>query len=139
MTITDTTITKGFVAAGLMNASVLIFSRLFTNPIIAKFDPDVMSNFGLVMILIWGFAYVSVAKNYDQVKWLVGVFALEKLIYGCIWINWLMTNSVAEVFEEDAMAGAFYSIYGMNDWMFFAFFLMVFIRAGRSMEVIGPR
>ena len=70
MTIKDTTITKGFILAGLMNASVLISSRLFTNTTIPKFDPSVMSNFGLLMILIWGLAYISVAKSYQQVKWL---------------------------------------------------------------------
>jgi len=76
MKLKDSTITKGFIIAGLMNTSVLVFSRLFTNPTIPEFDPDVLSNFGLVMILIWGLAYLSVAKNYAKVKWLIGVFAV---------------------------------------------------------------
>jgi hypothetical protein len=53
MKVKNTTITKGFIISGLMNASVLIFSRLFTNSTIPEFDPNVMSNFGLLMILIW--------------------------------------------------------------------------------------
>jgi len=56
MIIKKTTITKGFIIAGLMNATVLIFSKLFTNSTIPEFDPQVMSNFGLLMILIWGLA-----------------------------------------------------------------------------------
>jgi hypothetical protein len=52
MTIKKSTITKGFIIAGLMNATVLIFSRLFTNSIIPEVDPNVMSNFGLLMIFI---------------------------------------------------------------------------------------
>jgi hypothetical protein len=132
MKLKDSTITKGFIIAGLMNTSVLVFSRLFTNPTIPEFDPDVLSNFGLVMILIWGLAYLSVAKNYAKVKWLIGVFAVEKLIYGIVWTNWMLNNSVSDVFEKDTMAGLFYSIYGINDWLFSIFFLLVFIQLSKS-------
>ncbi len=131
MTLQNKTFSKGFIIAGLMNASVLIFSRFFTNPTIAEFDPTVMSNFGLVMILVWGLAYMSIAKSYHTVKWLVGVFAVEKLIYGCVWINWMVTNSISDVFDKDMMAGIFYAIYGINDWVFFIFFLLVFIRLSK--------
>ena len=84
MTIKNTTITKGFIISGLMNASVLISSRLFTNSTIPEFDQHVLSNFGLLMIVIWGIAYIAVAKNFYKVKWLVGVFAIEKFIYGSV-------------------------------------------------------
>lgn len=120
-------ITKGFVVAGLMNLSVLIFSRFFTNSTIPETDPVVMSNFGLLMIAVWGLAYISVAKHYNSVKWLVAVFALEKLIYGCIWTQWILNNDIADVYKKDTMAGMFYSVYGINDWLFFVFFLVVFI------------
>jgi hypothetical protein len=126
MKLQDTTITKGFIIAGLMNSTVLVFSRFFTNSTIPEFDQDVMSNFGLLMILIWGLAYISIAKNYSKVKWLVGIFAIEKLIYGCVWINWILNNTISNVYEKDVMAGMFYSIYGINDWVFFIFFLLVF-------------
>jgi hypothetical protein len=46
------TITKGFITAGLMNMSVLGFSKLFTNRVIAEYDAVVMSNFGLLMIVV---------------------------------------------------------------------------------------
>ncbi len=132
MTLQKETISKGFIIAGLMNMSVLAFSRLFTNPVIAEYDPVVMSNFGLLMIVVWGLAYMSVAKNYQHVKWLVAVFAIEKFIYGFIWIHWLMQYDISTVFAKDKMAGAFYASYGLNDWMFFIFFLMVFIRLARG-------
>ncbi len=131
MTIKNTTITKGFIIAGLMNATVLIFSRLFTNSTIPEFDPNVMSNFGLLMILMWGLAYMSVSKNYHKVKWLIGIFAIEKFIYGCVWTIWILKNNISEVYEKDAMAGVFYSIYGINDWVFFVFFTLVLIRLFR--------
>lgn len=128
MILKNSIITKGFIVAGLMNATVLIFSKLFTNSVIPEFDPTVMSNFGLLMILIWGLTYMSVAKNYHNVKWLIGVFAIEKFIYGYIWINWILNNNVYEVYKKDVLAGIFYSIYGINDWVFFIFFLLVFIQ-----------
>lgn len=131
MTIKNSLITKGFIIAGLMNASVLIFSRLFTNLTIPAFDPDVMSNFGLLMILIWGLAYISVAKNYQKVKWLIFVFCIEKLVYSCVWIRWMLNNSVLEVYNKDIMAGVFYSIYGINDLLFCFFFLFVFIQISK--------
>lgn len=125
-------IIKGFILAGLFNMTVLVFSRLFTNPVIPESDPDVMSNFGLLMIVVWGLAYISIANNYYSVKWLVAVFAVEKLIYGLIWINWMLNNSILDVYAKDKMAGIFYAVYGVNDWAFFIFFLLVFIRLIRS-------
>lgn len=128
MTIKNSTITKGFIIAGLMNSSVLIFSRLFTNSTIPEFDPNVMSNFGILMIFIWGLAYISVSKKFQTVKWLVGIFAVEKFIYGYVWTNWILNNNISDVYDKDIMAGIFYSIYGINDWVFFIFFLLVFVR-----------
>lgn len=131
MTIKNTTITKGFIISGLMNISVLISSRFFTNSTIPEFDQEVMSNFGLLMIIIWGMAYIAVAKNFYQVKWLVGVFAIEKFIYGYVWISWLAKNNISDVFKKDKMAGMFYASYGVNDWIFFVFFLLVFLRLSK--------
>ena len=129
MTMKNETITKGFILAGLMNIiGVLANSRFFTNAVIPAIDPVVMSNFGLLMIVIWGFAYISVASNFDKVKWLVGVFAIEKFIYGFIWTKWILNNNLSSVFEKDTAAGIFYAIYGVNDWIFFIFFLVVFLR-----------
>ncbi|WP_158857407.1 hypothetical protein [Lunatibacter salilacus] len=128
MTIKSGTITKGFVVAGLMNMAVLVFSRFFTNSVIPETDPVVMSNFGLLMIVVWGLAYISVAKHYPSVKWLIGVFAVEKFIYGFIWIKWMLNHNVLDVFAKDKMAGIYFAIYGVNDWIFFIFFILVFIR-----------
>lgn len=132
MVLQPSTISKGFILAGLMNLSVLIFSRLFTNEAIAQYDPEVMSQFGLIMIIVWGLAYISVANSYEQIRWLIGVFALEKLCYGIVWIRWMLSNNISEVFATDVMAGAFYATYGVNDWLFFIFFLFVFIRLLKS-------
>ena len=122
-------IKKGFILAGCTNiVAVLILSRLFTNETINKYDTTVMSNFGLLMIIVWGFAYLSVSKNYYKAKWLIAVFAIEKLIYSIIWIQWRLSNNVTPIFEEDKMAGIFYAIYGINDILFFFFFSYVFTK-----------
>lgn len=127
MKIRNILISRGFIISGFMNLTVLIFSRLFSNSTIPEYDPVVMSNFGLLMIVIWGLAFISVAYNYQKIKWLVAVFALEKFIYGYIWINWIQNNNISEVYTKDTMAGLFYSVYGVNDILFCLFFLMVFI------------
>ena len=60
---------KGFIAAGLMNiGGVLLFSRAFTNSAINIADPVVMSNFGLLMIVVWGLAYIGAAMIDANIK-----------------------------------------------------------------------
>ena len=56
-------ITTGFIAAGLMNMSVLVFSRFFTNSVITETDPVVASNFGLLMIVIWAWPIFLLPEN----------------------------------------------------------------------------
>ena len=123
----QTIIKNGFILAALMNLSVLLFSRGFTNEAINDADPVVMSNFGLLMIIMWGIAYLAAANLNTNIKWLAGAFALEKLIYGVVWVNWLSANSLGSVYEKDLFAGLFYSVYGLNDFAFMLFFTWVFI------------
>ena len=129
MKISKGVITKGFVLSGIMNiGGVLIFSRFFTNDAITVADPVVISNFGLLMIVVWGLVFLSVSQKYEELNWLIGVFAIEKFIYGLNWINWISNNDLSAVFNKDQMAGIFYAVYGINDWLFFLFFLFVFIK-----------
>jgi hypothetical protein len=129
MKISKEVIAKGFVLSGIMNlGGTLIFSRFFTNDSIPAADPVVMSNFGLLMIVLWGLVFLSISQKYEQLNWLVGVFAIEKFIYGLNWINWISNNDLSVVFNKDQMAGIFYAVYGINDWLFFLFFLFVFIK-----------
>jgi hypothetical protein len=119
---------RGLIAAALMNiGGVLIFSRAFTNETINNADPVVMSNFGLLMIVVWGLAYFGAAFINSNIKWLAGAFAAEKLVYGVVWIMWLSKNSLAPLYATDVFAGAFYSIYGLNDLTFMLFFAWVFL------------
>ncbi len=61
-------ITKGFLFAGAFNViGVLVFSKFFTNSLLSSLDPIVCSWLGLVSVMLWGFAYGSVAKSYPTV------------------------------------------------------------------------
>ena len=128
-------IRAGLFAAGAMNiGGVLVFSRAFTNHAINTADPVVMSNFGLLMIAIWGLAYIGAATVASNIRWLAGAFAIEKLVYVIVWLNWISANSLPELYAEDLFAGMFFSIYGLNDFVFMVFFAWVFFsqRAGRG-------
>ncbi|WP_452223302.1 hypothetical protein [Lacinutrix chionoecetis] len=119
----------GFIVAGLSNIiAVPIFSKLFTNEVVNTTQPNVMSNFGLVMIMVWGLAYIAVNKNFEQIKWLVAVFAVEKIIYAYVWFQWLLKHELSTVYQQDNFAGVFYTIYGVNDFLFFCFFTYVFYK-----------
>ena len=121
-------IKKGIYLSGIMNiGGVLVFSRFFTNKVINEADPVTMSNFGLVMIVVWGLVYIAIAGKWEQLKWVIGVFFIEKIIYALTWSKWIMTNDLSSVYKEDTMAGIFYTIYGLNDWFFCIFYLLVFI------------
>ncbi|MEB8434308.1 hypothetical protein OO007_18870 [Cocleimonas sp. KMM 6892] len=133
-------VTLGFIAAAMMNiGGVLIFSRAFTNSVINEFDPVVMSNFGLLMIVVWGLAYLSAATITSGVKWLAGAFAIEKLVYVVVWLLWFKDNSLGVVYEQDLFAGMFYSIYGLNDFVFMLFFAWVFLTEGKSSKSLASQ
>lgn len=121
------TVKLGFIAAALMNlGGVLIFSRFFSNSIINQADPVVMSNFGLLMICVWGLVFLAAAFIESNVKWLAAAFTVEKLVYVVSWCRWLLNNDLTSVYEKDLFAGIFYSIYGVNDLIFMIFFAMIF-------------
>lgn len=112
-------------------AGVLLFSRLLTNTAINDADPVVMSDFGRVMIAVWGLAYLGAASIGASVRWLAAAFAMEKLVYVVAWVMWHSRNSVATLVTTDLFAGVFFSIYGLNDLVFMLFFSWVFYFVNR--------
>lgn len=122
------TIKLGFIAAALMNfGGVLILSRGFTNEAINAIDPVVMSNFGLFMIVIWGLAFFGASTITSNVKWLAAAFTVEKLVYVVSWLLWFSPDKLTYAYELDLFAGIFYSIYGLNDFIFMLFFGFLFL------------
>ena len=126
-------IRNGLLAAGLMNiGGVLLFSRGFTNSAINTADPVVMSNFGLLMIVVWGFAYLGAAAVTSSIRWLAAAFALEKLVYVVVWMKWLSANSLAQLYSDDVFAGVFFTIYGANDLIFMVLFAAIAVTQRRD-------
>lgn len=124
-------IEKLFLLAGLTNIlGVLICSKLFTNKVIMETQPDVMGMFGLIAIVLWGLAYIGVHKSYDHVRFLIGVFVVEKLVYVVVWVNFVLSNSLTDIYHADMLAGIFYSVYGINDFLFMLFFAYVYFHLG---------
>ena len=125
------TITNIFYLAGTINIlGVLSFSKFFTNENLIETDPFVMSKFGLIMIIVWGLAFIAIANNFNANKWIVGVFCIEKIAYVIAWCFWYFNKdyTFGILFEKDVMSGVFYSIYGVNDLFFFVFFSFVFFK-----------
>ena len=113
---------------------LLIFSKGFTNEVIPATDPNVMSYFGLIMITVWGLGYIAVAKTFMKVKWLIGVFVIEKLAYVIAYIIWFSNHQLSDVYDQDLLAGIFYTLYGWNDFIFMIFFAYVFFKIKPSPE-----
>ncbi len=84
------------------------------------------------MIVMWGVAYLSATTISSNIKWVAGAFALEKLIYAIIWVKWLLENSLETVYSADIFAGIFYSVYGLNDFLFMIFFAWVFFSSDQK-------
>ena len=81
-------IKQGFIAAAIANISgVLIFSKGLTNTALMEADPVVMSSFGLIMIMVWGLAYLGAAFTPGNLRWIAGAFAVEKLVYVVCWLT----------------------------------------------------
>jgi hypothetical protein len=120
-------IKKGFILSGIVNIlGTLVFTKLFTNTAISEADPNVMSQFGLYMIMVWGLAFLAMANYFHKAKWIVAVFCVEKISYVICWGIWMLDHDLAILFEKDVFAGTFYALYGPNDLIFFIFFTYVF-------------
>ncbi len=115
----------GFIAAAFVNTvGVLIFSRGLTNAYLGELYPEVFGSFGLICIMLWGLAYLSVAWRHAAVPTLVLVFALEKAVYSATWFIWLSKHSSdwSAIWQRDPLTATFYAIYGPNDLLFALFF-----------------
>ena len=124
-TLSDRTITKGFVLAGAVNVfGMLVVSKLFTNSLLNATDPAVFSWLGQVAIVLWGLAYWAVAQAFRSVPYLVIVFSIEKMVYTVCWLLWLVQkgHSLTSIASESLMTALFFGMYGAGDLAFGLFF-----------------
>jgi hypothetical protein len=116
-----------YILAFSFNFSILIFNRCFTSDLLQNYDNSTFSNLGVVSILLWGLAYLSIRNHYTNLCFLNFVFFIEKMIYVFIWFNWIKTNShkLPDMYQEDFFNGLIFSIYGIGDFIFGVFFLLM--------------
>lgn len=86
-----------------------------------------MSNFGLLMIIVWGLAYIAAPTIKVNIKWLAAAFAFEKLVYVYVWLVWQLNNELSSVYAEDLFVGVFFTVYGLNNFVFMPFFVWLII------------
>jgi hypothetical protein len=128
-------ITIGFLIGGGVNVfGSLLVSAGFTNTLLRSTDPVVFSNFGIIAIMLWGLAYVSVSRAYPQVPYLLLVFTVEKLVYTVAWIVWLMRygDTLPALFSQSFLTATFFATYGVVDFAFGVFFASVSILTFRQ-------
>jgi len=119
----------GFITAGAVNVlGIPVFCKFFTNDYLTQVDPKTFSNISLFTIILWGLAYIAVARHYEKVPAISAVFAIEKFFYTGVWFYWLWNNfgDLSGIYDRDWITGFFYSIYGLNDLLFGVFFLYAF-------------
>lgn len=123
-------ITKVFWVAALYNIiGILSVSQFFTNGLLTTLDPMIFSWVGILAILLWGFAYLSVAKSYQHVPYLLIVFFVEKMFYAGVWLKWIIHqgSTLPNIAQESLITAAFYAGYGIGDFLFGIFFLWLAI------------
>ncbi|MEC7005645.1 MAG: hypothetical protein VXW95_05390, partial [Bacteroidota bacterium] len=108
----------------------LTLSRFFTNESLVQIDPTIISSSGLILIIVWGLAFIATSNYYKKNRWIVGVFALEKTTYVAMWCYWYFTKdyTLKSLFDLDFMTGFFYATFGLNDLLFLCFFCYVFFK-----------
>lgn len=118
-------IRNGFIIAGLFNAGIILVSHGFSNNL-GVVDP-LFSPAGCQLILLWGLAYLSVAKAVHLAPHIALVFALEKLFYGVTWIRgWMAYGDQLSAHPFDV--ALFFRTYGAADLAFGLFFGVVWWR-----------
>jgi len=115
-------IALGFVLAAAYNICIILFSKGFSADLGAV-DP-LFGPGGCVGVLLWGLAYLALARSYESAPAVALVFAAEKLFYGSHWLLWLRDHSseLGAMISADYLTGTFYSIYGTGDIVSMVFF-----------------
>jgi len=123
----------GFVAAAGYNFGILGVTYGLNNPVLFDADPTVWSAPSSILVMLWGLAYLSLARDHEHARWTVLVFAIEKALYGALWLRYLLADStdLAAITAQDPLTGVFLGAYGAGDLLFCAFFAWVFFRLTR--------
>lgn len=119
---------------GLVNLSLLGFlTPLLDGAALAAQDPLFFSWPGVLVIGLWGLAYMAVAPIWRMAPWLLLVFALEKAFFAGRWLLWLSEHhaGMSALFEKAPTVAMFYAGYGAWDGFCALMFLLFCLRARR--------
>lgn len=112
---------------GVPNLALLLFlTPLMNGRLLASQDPAFFGPSGVVLIGLWGLAYIFVASSWRKMWPMLFVFAVEKAVYVWAWIQWMDANhnNVASLISQDLMVGLFYAGYGIWDGFCMVVFLI---------------
>ena len=118
-------INLGFVIAAAFNFGIIVVSRGFA-PHLGAVD-SLFSPAGCALVVIWGLAYLSVARTIHLSPHIAAVFCLEKLLYGVAWVRGLMAYGET-LHQQPFDIAVFYQTYGVADFGFAVFFALVWWR-----------
>ncbi|MFN7147390.1 MAG: hypothetical protein ACK4YP_26720 [Myxococcota bacterium] len=125
-------VTRGFQAAAAFNlVGMGVFSKGLTNTVLFETDPEMFSRPGCLLVMVWGLAYLALARTWRASPAVAAVFAVEKLVYVAWWGAWMARHAgdLPAVLERDLLAGVFYAAYGLGDAAFMVFFAWAALRA----------
>jgi hypothetical protein len=130
-----------FIMAGLINiGGALTFTEGLRNTYIAELNPEVFSTSSAIGAILWGLAYIAVSGKYRQVRALVAVFALEKLVFFGWWVVWLFHKEslVSDIYAASTLTGIGLMSYGPIDLALFFFFAWVWKTSGHGRVAESP-
>lgn len=123
--------TRLIIIIGLANLVPLLWlTPLKDGSELFRADPLFFSAPGLILIGLWGLAYIASAAHWSSLGSLMGVFALEKSFYAVHWCLWVGDNGdrLEFLLYEDPLTAFFLGGYGVWDGLCAAFFLYLCIR-----------
>ncbi len=131
---TDRIFRLGFLLAGITNiVGILLITRWWTSDTLRTADPAAFSDFGVLMIIVWGLAYIGTSDFCTRAVFLPLVFAIEKLAYTINWAFWMRDHSaeIERIAPTDPLGAFFLQSYGLNDGAYGLFFLVVAVANAR--------
>jgi len=126
--------TIGFAICAAYNIlGCLCVTKFFTSKTFFTIYPEVFGREGMICIMLWGLAYLSIMFSYVNTPYTTLVFVVEKLLYVIIYIVFLTKKNGGELIKkagtEDPLAALFFSVFGIGDFLSGVFFAVAFIVA----------
>jgi hypothetical protein len=120
-----------FITAGLFNIlGILTISHGFQNTHVSTLFPEVFSTFGMICIMLWGGAYISVSTEYPKVPRILFIFFVEKMLYAgsAVYFWFVLQPDFYSMWDASPLTTLFYASYGIGDFLFGLFFFIMWIK-----------